>query len=260
MTAPIQTVLKQGILSGILGLALVMVSSPKALSNFKDQGAEGSLWTFTVDQCANDDQAPEVQQVPRSGDGIGAQGGAEKGCLGQRSHTSTYAVFPPMDDGAGQWSSRPWRRPVRRSPQNDDVSPRAEPYGSGNGDSGVAVGTVEITERHGHVKDLQVQALPGAIQFQYTRYENCCAHIELVPTQRGQVLELWERELPTSSACRCGCPMAVSGTMDDLPPGTYTLLVRGYYSQFEGPESNRVRVQRERVLFTGTVRLPEEQP
>ena len=90
-----------------------------------------------------------------------------------------------------------------------------------------------------------MQALPGQVQFQYIRSTNCCSYIELVPEQRGQVLEVREWTLPSSSVCRCVCPRNVKGTMNDLDPGVYTLRVLG--SQYVDDQEQEV------VLFAGTV-------
>lgn len=224
-----QTLLKRGIVGGLLGIAAVMVSSGQVWSN--PQPEEASLWTFSVDQCTDDGLAPRVQQIQRSPQEEAVQGGtdAEKVCRVKRSHF-VYQVFPKPGSGEALLAGR--SLPARESGRE---SVEAAP----------AVESVDITQQNRWVTDLQVQALPGQVQFQYIRSTNCCSYIELVPEQRGQVLEVREWTLPASSVCRCVCPRNVEGTMNDLEPGVYTLRVLG--SQYVDDREQEV------VLFAGTI-------
>ena len=242
MSSQVPTALRRGVLSGILGIVIALGGSSQGWSN--PQPEEASLWTFTVDQCTDDDHEPRTQRILPSSLGRTRQRTADKGCQGKRSQ-SAYQVFSQSEfEAAPLMSRRPWRPPVKRPTEHETV----------NHDSGTVTESVNITEQNEGIREVQIQALPRTIHFQYTRSNNCCSFIELVPEQRGQVLEVRERELPSSSVCRCSCAQMAEGTMRDLEPGIYTLRVfssPGYWSRQDG---ERVWIEeQEEVLFAGTV-------
>ncbi|MEM9770760.1 MAG: hypothetical protein AAF889_04030 [Cyanobacteria bacterium P01_D01_bin.73] len=253
----VRTALRRGIVSSVLGIAL-------GFAYGADAGAPPSqsdlLWTFTVDQCADDALEPEVQQVggPESSP---EQVSTAKDCDRKIERAVYQTPNLAGDDysGAGgaiayKFFESPFMLAGMSTPSETQSEPELE-----NSDAPVEDGAntnANVVEQNGSITDVQIQALSGdrTIRFQYSRSQNCCADIELIPEQRQQVLEVRERDL-AESGCRCHCPFTAEGVINNLEPGSYTLRVFTNQGSWQRQGSEDVWVEDEILLFSGEVIL-----